>query len=430
MKLKVFIIAPILIMPLFLTLIFPLKNIKASNERVTWWEIQSIDTMKFSRDLAREKLNDLSFNETIDRQMQNISLSGATHVAIGTPYDEEFLPFLKRWVKAARNYRLNIWFRGNLSGWEGWFGYPKITREEHIQKTRAFILNNQDLFQDGDIFTSCSECENGGPGDPRNSGDIIGHRRFLINEYQLVKQAFSQIKKDVIANYYSMNGDVAKLIMDKETTKALDGVVTLDHYVANPEQLLTDIREIKEKSAGKIVLGEFGVPIPDIHGNLSQAAQSDWIDQAFSQISQEQDVIGVNYWVGFGGSSKLWESNGIPRTAVSAVKKYFKPNNLKGIIRNEIREPIKGAAVSIGPKSVRSDSRGSFSIPYIYEYKTIRVSANGYKQLEINDFKETDTINITLIKDKDDLVFNIRKYFFKLVNLNKYYIRKFKEKLK
>ena len=97
-----------------------------------FWEVQSIDTMKYSRDLSREKLKDPSFDTVIDRQVKAIAETGATHVAISTPYDEEFLPILKRWASAARNYNLKIWFRGNWSGWEKWFDYKSISREEHI----------------------------------------------------------------------------------------------------------------------------------------------------------------------------------------------------------------------------------------------------------------------------------------------------------
>ena len=142
----------------------------------TWWKIQSIDTMKYSRDKAREKLADPSFDAIIEMQIRDIAQTGATHVAIGTPYDNEFLPFLKRWVDTARKYNLKIWFRGNFSGWEGWFDYPPISREEHLKLTEKFIKENNNLFKDGDIFISCPECENGGPGDPRQTNDIEGHR--------------------------------------------------------------------------------------------------------------------------------------------------------------------------------------------------------------------------------------------------------------
>ena len=97
-----------------------------------------------------------------------------------------------------------------------------------------FILENPEIFEDGDIFTSCTECENGGPGDPRATGDITGFRNFLIEEYQVTKDAFEKINKKVDSNFYSMNGDVAYLIMDKDTTEKLGGVVVMDHYVERP----------------------------------------------------------------------------------------------------------------------------------------------------------------------------------------------------
>ena len=85
--------------------------------------------MKYSRDLAREKLDDPSFDKIIDKQMADISATGANYVAIGTPYDAEFIPMLKRWVASARKHNLHVWFRGNFSGWEEWFDYPKIDHD-------------------------------------------------------------------------------------------------------------------------------------------------------------------------------------------------------------------------------------------------------------------------------------------------------------
>jgi hypothetical protein len=292
------------------------------------WEVQSVDTMKYSRDTAREKLNDPSFDTVIDGQMANIAATGANYVAIGTPYDEEFYPFLKRWVEAARRHNLHVWFRGNFSGWEGWFGYPRITREMHIVKTQEFILNNRDLFEDGDIFTSCPECENGIKieyGDPKS---LAPHRDFLIKEYQTVKNMFFHIGLDVKANYYSMNGDVAKAMMDKPTTAALDGIVVIDHYVKSPTQLAEDVQSLAEHSGGSIVLGEFGAPIPDIHGKMSEEEQARWMDEALQLLVRLPEVKGVNYWVNMGGSTELWSPNGQPKLGVSVLKKYYSHKKL------------------------------------------------------------------------------------------------------
>lgn len=288
----------------------------------------SIDTMKYSRDVSREKLNDPAFDSIIDTQVKNIADTGATHVAIATPYDEEFYPILKRWTDAARRYHLKVWFRGNWSGWEGWFDYPKITREEHITKTREFILKNRDIFSNGDVFTACPECENGGPsaagGDPRQTGDIQGHRKFLIDEYNVTKSAFKAISKDVASNFDSMNGDVARAVMDRKTTAALDGIVTIDHYVATPEKLIADIEEIARSSGGKIVLGEFGAPIPDINGDMSEDEQAAWISRALTLILNSKEVIGVNYWTNIGSSTALWNDDGSARKAVYVIRIIYK----------------------------------------------------------------------------------------------------------
>src|SRR5690554_3348505 len=107
-KLKLIIISVFV----FLTLVSS-KNLAVAKTK--HWEIQSIDTMKISRDLAREKSEDETFDEIINHQVKLIAETGATHVAIGTPYDEEFIPYMEKWVDASRRYDLNVWFRGNFS---------------------------------------------------------------------------------------------------------------------------------------------------------------------------------------------------------------------------------------------------------------------------------------------------------------------------
>lgn len=288
------------------------------------WEFQSIDTMKYSRDLAREKLKDASFDTIIENQVKAIADTGATHIGIATPYDEEFLPILKRWVKSSRENKLKVWYRGNFSGWEGWFGYSRITREEHLELTESFIINNPDLFENGDVFSSCPECENGGPGDPRNTGDITGHQKFLITEYELSLREFEKINKKVVSNYSSMNLDVAKKIMDKDTTKKLGGIVTIDHYVKGPEELNNDINNIAEFSGGKVVIGEFGAPIPDINGKMSEVEQSEWIERVMRLLVINKNVIGVNYWVNTGGTTQIWNDKGEVREGALVLKKYYK----------------------------------------------------------------------------------------------------------
>jgi hypothetical protein len=309
---------------LFIGLFLSKNNKSIKNEPEPRWKVAAIDTVKYSRDLAREKAISKSFEAEIETQIKNIANTGATHVSIGTPYDSEFTPFLTKWVTVARKYNLSVWFRGNFSGWEGWFEYKKISRDEHKKMVEEFIKNNGNLFEDGDIFTSCPECENGGPGDPRHNGDLVGHRQFLIDEYQVSKEAFRLVGKNVTSNYFPMNGDVARLVMDKETTRSLGGVVTVDHYVFDSAKLNNDLTELSISSGGKIVLGEFGAPIPDIHGKMSEDEQSEWIDQTLALIFNNPNVIGISYWTNIGGSTGIWNSDNSPKKAVTILTKYFK----------------------------------------------------------------------------------------------------------
>lgn len=297
--------------------------IQSPQQEMRTWQIKSVDTMKYSRDLSLEKINDLTFDQTINLQVKNIADLGATHVAIATPYDERFLPILTRWVQAARRHNLKVWFRGNFAGWEGWFGEKRsLSREEHLELTRQFIRSHPDLFIDGDAFSACPECENGGPGDPRRV-DLEGFRKFIVAENRACKEEFEGVGKKVVCNLAPMNFDVANLVMDETTTKGMDNLVTIDHYVKTPQKLSQDIAKLSQKTQAKIFLGEIGVPIPDIHGNLTDEAQAKWISEALALLAKEKELIGVNYWVSHGGSTEIFAKDNSQKPAAEVIKKYF-----------------------------------------------------------------------------------------------------------
>ncbi len=287
------------------------------------WTFQSVDTMKISRDKAREMKNNPQYAKDIDIQVASIAATGATHVGVGTPYDDEFLSVLTMWVRSVHQHNLKVWFRGNWSGWEQWFGYPKISETEHTAKTKEFIFKNASLFEDGDIFSSCPECENG----PRlQTGDykaVANYRKFLINDYQTTKAAFQRIGKNVQSNYDSMNLDVAKAVMDKETTKQLDGLVVIDHYVTRPEHLARDVVLIAQMSGGRVVLGEMGAPIPDLNGPMNDQQQKQWLADALVFLSTVNELDGLNYWVNREGTTAIWRPDNTARPAVDVLRQYF-----------------------------------------------------------------------------------------------------------
>jgi len=392
----------------------PNKEMQASSTTThTFWKIQSIDTMKYSRDVAREKLNDPAFDAFIETSIKNIAATGATHVALGTPYDPEFTPFLERWVKSARKHKLHVWFRGNMSGWEEWFGYQKIDREQHTKGILTFIELNKNLFEDGDLFTSCPECENGGPGDPRLNNDVIGHRAFLIYEYTEVKKAFKKIKKNVQSNTYSMNGDVTKLIMDPETTIKLDGLIVPDHYSKTPEKTLGELKTYAQKSGGKVILGEFGIPIPDIHGAYSEDDQANWLTSFFTSALDYPEVIGFNYWTHIGGSTELWNADGSPRKAVAAITKFYSPEVRRLRIDNTFGRHIKRFSISHG-KSVKTfnEKNGVTIFIFIPGNDEVTITAENYNPIKVNlSLLPKDKTKITLELVINDFFSKIRAFF-------------------
>lgn len=395
----------------FLALLLIFRSFAQPNVPVVTklWKFQSIDTMKYSRDIAREKLFDKKFDAVIEKQVSDIAKVGATHVVIATPYDNEFTLYLGRWVAAARKNKLKVWFRGNWAGWEGWFSYPKIDRKTHIENTRNFILNNESLFEDGDVFSGCPECENGGPGDPRITGDVVGYRKFLIDEHKAAKGAFEEIGLDVDTSFNSMNGDVARLIMDKPTTSALGGTIVIDHYVKNPEQLLSDIKFFAEYSGGRVVLGEIGVPIPDIHGSLSESEQEVWLEEVMKGLIGMPEVYGLNYWTSVGGSTELWRSDGYEKGTAKVLAKYYKPERIDGAVIDELGDPVADASVSYGSFKAITLGNGYFSIPNINSDNPLFVGAFGYKSLEVN-ISGKKNLTVVLRKENENFLFKLKKF--------------------
>lgn len=364
----------------------------------TLWSLQSVDTMKFSRDSARGGLSE----STIDQQVARVAQMGASTIAIGTPYDAEFLPVLQEWVAAARRHNLHVLFRGNFSGWEGWFDYAKITRSQHMQMTVQFIERNPNLFKDGDYFMACPECENGGPGDPRFTGDVAGHRQFLIAEHNAMAKAFAAINKNVDVSLNSMNGDVARLIMDKATTTALGGVVTVDHYVGTPQKLASDVKDFAARSGGVVVLGEWGAPIPDINGAMTPAQQAQWAKDALNLLVPLKELKGMNWWVLNGGSTALYSDNGVARPVVSVLKSYWQPSVLAGLVTDDLGHPIASASVTWNSRTVSTGGDGSFTMPYVSDKGSVSlaVSAPGYRPLTTLVTPNATTVSLKLVPER------------------------------
>lgn len=398
----------------------PQKKVRIadSTHKKTLWKYQCIDTMKTSRDKARAWKNRPDLDEHIDREVAAIRDMGGNCVAISTPYDEEFLPYLTKWVKAARKYNLHVWFRGNFSSWEGWFEYPKgMTNQQLFSKTEKFVTSNPDLFEDGDIFTAAPEGENGGPFNQVEIDEHEAFRKFLIEENEISKKAFDQIGKDVTVNWFSMNGGLAKRMMNQETVDAIGKTVTIDHYIKTAPEMGEFIQYFVKNFGARVVIGEFGAPIPEINGAMTNQQQAEFTEELFQELYKNKDhVDGISYWILYDGSTALLDQNLKPKPAVDVVKKYFKPRLLSGEIINDLGEPLAGVTVAStdGVSKTVTNSSGEYELLIPNDSVNLQVIHSDYKAYTatINLKKSENQKNIVLrptnesVPHKFQLIFN------------------------
>lgn len=383
------------------------------------WEFQCIDTMKYSRDTAREFLTYPDrLAKTITLELGYIASLGATCVALGTPYDEEFYPVLSAWVSGARQRGLHVWFRGNFSAWEGWFDYPKFKNAaEHHTLTTAFITKHPELFAGGDIFTPAPEAENGMLGNPWRSEQAKQDlRNFAIASASNCIKAFTAIgKQDVRCGYQSANGDVAQGIFTKEVFEATGGVAVIDHYVSTTERMERDINDLAARNQVPVVLGEFGNPIPDIHGNQTELEQAEFARAMLHQFYKQRDKVrGLNYWVLRGGSTALVNSDGTPRLATLAVQDYFRPFQVTGEVKNSLGKAVKDAVIEIPDGPARyPDEAGDFAVSFPAGTAVFTVSAPGYHSQTVTltgKWDETIVANVALEPTNSDLWYKFQEF--------------------
>lgn len=382
------------------------------------WQYQCIDTMKTSRDRARNWQEANDAHRDIALQVRAITSLGANCIAIDTPYDPEFLPYLKAWVKESRRQKLSIWFRGNFSSWEGWFNYKKgMSSDELFNKTTRFIVDNPDLFADGDIFTPAPEGENGGPFNQVEKDEHAAYRKFLLQEQQIAKDAFAKIGKKVEVNWMSMNGGLAKRMFDQPTIDGLGKVVTLDHYIRSAPEMGEFIEYFAKNYGAKTIIGEFGAPIPEINGPMTEDQQALFVDALFQQLYKHKDnVIGINYWVLYDSSTALYNPDFSERKAADVVRKYFIPNIVDGKVVDEKGRPIVGALMKVvgTDESTWTDQKGQFTFvtpnPVIIVYASAppdRIPVQ--KKLELK--KKTTKVTLVLRQKQVSFMEKVKKFF-------------------
>ncbi len=348
------------------------------------WHFQCVDTMKYSRDSAREFLDDPVRSQTfIANEVSIIKSLGATCVSVGTPYDDEFLPLLQQWTSTIHSAGMQVWFRGNFAGWEGWFDYPLLKNaEEHHAKTYAFITSHPEFFAEGDIFSPAPEAENGLLGSPWASGSA---RKALVDfawkSSDTCQRAITAIHKKVNCGYFSANGDVARDVYTHDVLQKAGAVTVIDHYIPSVVQYGIDLDGYAQKHGLPIVIGEFGAPILDLNGALNEQEQAQYVGELLRQFyTHKKQILGLNYWVLRGGSTELLNSDGSERAVTEVVRDYFMPGQIVGTVLDGIGRPVKNAIVSTGDtvQQVRTDAKGNFALSIPPGAVDLQVVASGY----------------------------------------------------
>lgn len=356
------------------------RSLSQSPQPTSIWEVRSVDTMKTSRDMAREKLNDLSYDAVIERDLNLIKDLGANYVAIDTPYDEEFYPYLSRWVTKAREAGLKIWFRGNFSAWEGWFGYKKsMTPEEHLKATSNFIDTHPDIFEDGDAFDPCPECENAGWWvQPKRNKE---YNQFVIDQQVVLRDGFKRIGKNVHTNWTGIIGGRAREVLNEEAVLSLSNIVAIDHYTNSTENMNGYIQFFQDTFNAKTLLSEFGAPIPDINGPMNESKQALFIDNLMRVFyQQKENVYGLNYFALNNGTTEIIDKKGNPKEAYFIIKKYYSPAIITGLVSDELGYAVTGEPVSTKDHISKTvtDSKGRYTLVVPAEPNSIIIGGNEY----------------------------------------------------
>ncbi len=278
----------------------------------------SIDTMKDSRDTDFPTSNQMTEIQ-IQQEVNIIAAQKANYITDDAFYD--YPAYMALWANTIHALGKSVWFRPHFNCWELDNGCSaQMTPAEYLSSLTNFINSNYVIFKSGDIFDPCSEPEdsnywqntfgsNWSWQNAPNSGTDT-YNNFMIDVSQTA-QTTLQVHGvyGVITNIRSTNSwwPQNPYSLYPSTIKTL-GYVTYDSY---PESNTTDptiavasrIAElnsiIKYNPGIPIVLGEFGYS-NDV--DVDDAVQASVLEAEINAIIPYKQIVGLNYWVGAGGS--------------------------------------------------------------------------------------------------------------------------------
>ena len=300
------------------------------------WSVRSIDTQVISKHWPKVT------RDSVREQVGLLKDLGVNYIAVDTPYDR--LEDLRVWAEEIHRLGINVWFRSHWTGWEGDEGAPNImSPEEYLEETGKFIVNNPNLFLEGDAFTMAVEAEQVGVGIGRKFLTWDEYRDFLLAEIAVANDAFSEIGLGgkIHTNWLSLNGWVAMNRLTQNLVEKLE-LIVVDHFVGQSQtfgeledidtlvgKTVNDLDEIYTKWKKPILLGEWGY---QIYQKVSEERQAEVVNKLFLKLSTKSYLVGVNYWVHMGNSAAIIDdefgTNLKFRKAADVIRSFYNPLSL------------------------------------------------------------------------------------------------------
>lgn len=290
------------------------------------WELQSVDVMKYSKDV----LCSPPTTTFVDAQLDKAVDIGANFVAVSGYYDEPScnstgaITTLTRWVEGARAHDLHVWFRFKNKAFEGDYSTTKSTSPDGMRHQKLmvdWIAAHANLIEEGDIFTPNAEPQNGGINGvtfcAASVCQFTGKADFNLWLRQTHTMADLAIKAQGFTNvkigYYGFDGFIVAGLGNPDwqgqsqleaSTIAMMGNVAIDHYPETIGHTLEqDLPYIKTAigSTTPIIISEYGYI-----SSGTESARAAGVTAFMEDAAAEPNVDGFNYWhFGPGGNEGL-----------------------------------------------------------------------------------------------------------------------------
>jgi hypothetical protein len=298
--------------------------------------ISSVDVMKYTKDTVINQPSSAEIESIVSAITKNIK---PKYIAISIPLDDSTdyppeskpspgsaIQFQQKWTDTIHAQRVSVIFRGTFSGIEGIYNFPKLVGADRypagtissaatdgnstwLGKIYKFILDNPDVFADGDIWALLPERTEGIFSDESSflayDRDIQQtYPQFFLDLNAVSAAAFKKINKKVITGMSANNFSEVKSGWLSPELYNSSGLIVVDHYgiTHTPQEMESDLTDAYKKYGKPIFLQEWG---DYWNKNLNEPERKVYLQSmyaVFKKLADAKILAGFNYWGG-------WENN-------------------------------------------------------------------------------------------------------------------------